>query len=252
MPLGPSIITSRTSCRVAPIRARRPPSLRASAWSAIHDAPARVLPAPRPPSTSQVDQVPPSSALSGGVWCGCRMRGAGGGPVGAGSGAGGSSSAGSGAASASSSGPGASWYWRSSAPVMPSCWATMLRMLQSRLTSAASSAARRSQIWRSSFTMVPNRSDGSTSKPCTRRAPLADQSHQCGAIVRDGDGGPVDGGWMPALSSPVVCPPGRADGKSCPVLALAGHSHPYQPFTRPAFGAALGSAPDFEAGRPRP
>ncbi len=43
----------------------------ASASARTHSAPARVLPAPRPPSTSQVVQSAPLPARAGGRWCSC-------------------------------------------------------------------------------------------------------------------------------------------------------------------------------------
>ncbi len=75
MPLSPNTITSRAwSMRLAdqrhpPRQARiarpRPLDLRPR----THSAPARVLPAPRPPSTSQARQSP-----AGGSWCGCAQN----------------------------------------------------------------------------------------------------------------------------------------------------------------------------------
>ena len=58
-PETPSIITSRTSCSVSPTSAMRPTarsvySRSPSASPRTHSAPARVLPAPRPPRMSQV------------------------------------------------------------------------------------------------------------------------------------------------------------------------------------------------------
>src|SRR5262245_30464780 len=63
-PLGPSIITSRTSCSVGPMRATRL-TPRRSTRSRTHSAPARVFPAPRPPIISHTRQSP-----SGGSWLG--------------------------------------------------------------------------------------------------------------------------------------------------------------------------------------
>ena len=58
-PLAPPSMTSRTACRVGPTSAmRRAP---ARTLSSTHSAPARVLPEPRPPSTSQ-------SGTSGAIW----------------------------------------------------------------------------------------------------------------------------------------------------------------------------------------
>jgi len=59
MPDGPSIITSRTSASVSPTRAKRPYLRRVKGDSPCtsaftHSAPSRVLPAPRPPVTSQM------------------------------------------------------------------------------------------------------------------------------------------------------------------------------------------------------
>ena len=51
---GPSTITSRTSCKAGPTRARFTKLLRAMV--SIHTAPAKVLPDPRPPSSSHVRQ----------------------------------------------------------------------------------------------------------------------------------------------------------------------------------------------------
>jgi hypothetical protein len=67
IPDGPPIITSRASCRVAPIRASRP---HRSAMSETHDAPARVFPAPRPPRNNHVDHSP-----SGGLCWGLKTSG---------------------------------------------------------------------------------------------------------------------------------------------------------------------------------
>jgi hypothetical protein len=65
-PDGPSIITSRTSASVSPTSAMRPtgraeiPEIPPTR-PVTHSALARVLPAPRPPRTSQVCQEPASS-----------------------------------------------------------------------------------------------------------------------------------------------------------------------------------------------
>ena len=68
----PSIITSRTSAKVSPTRAMRPTGLpsapRPQARLLTHSAPARVLPAPRPPRISQTVQGPPPWASAGGLW----------------------------------------------------------------------------------------------------------------------------------------------------------------------------------------
>ena len=61
-PEAPSTITSRASCSVGAISAmRRAP--RHSAARRTHSAPARVLPAPRPPKNNQTRQSP-----VGGLW----------------------------------------------------------------------------------------------------------------------------------------------------------------------------------------
>jgi hypothetical protein len=67
---GPSTITLRASAKVSPISAMRREALRAksgspSAMPRTHSAPVRVLPAPRPPSMSQVVQGARSRARPG-------------------------------------------------------------------------------------------------------------------------------------------------------------------------------------------
>ncbi len=76
MPAGPSIMTSRASCSVSPTSAMwrcacsaYGPSPIASART--HSAPSRVLPAPRPASTSQVVQGLALAPNAGGSWCAC-------------------------------------------------------------------------------------------------------------------------------------------------------------------------------------
>ena len=69
-PDTPSIITRRTSWIVSPTSAMRrartePSGLRPSALARTHSAPARVLPAPRPPMTSHTRQGCPSAVVSG-------------------------------------------------------------------------------------------------------------------------------------------------------------------------------------------
>ena len=63
MPDGPNTITSRASSSVSPTRATRElvpgsPGLPPSTCARTHSAPARVLPAPRPPRMTQVVQSP--------------------------------------------------------------------------------------------------------------------------------------------------------------------------------------------------
>jgi hypothetical protein len=60
-PDGPSTITSRAAAKVSPTSAMRPQPGSAKPGSAMamprtHSVPVRVLPAPRPPSTSQIVQ----------------------------------------------------------------------------------------------------------------------------------------------------------------------------------------------------
>ena len=70
-PETPSTITSRTSAAVSPISAMRPSGriencARPSASAFTHSAPARVLPAPRPPRISHVRHGVPFAARCGG------------------------------------------------------------------------------------------------------------------------------------------------------------------------------------------
>ena len=55
-PDGPSTMTSRTSCSAGPTRANVRSFSRASSF--IQNPPAKVLPDPRPPSSTQVRQSP--------------------------------------------------------------------------------------------------------------------------------------------------------------------------------------------------
>ncbi len=64
-PETPSTMTVRASASVSPISAIRA-SGSARAWARTHSAPARVFPAPRPPSINQVVQDAPSSDDAGG------------------------------------------------------------------------------------------------------------------------------------------------------------------------------------------
>ncbi len=63
MPETPSTITSRASPSVSATSAIRSPGVRAS--SSTHSAPARVLPAPRPPIISQHRQSPSGGTCAG-------------------------------------------------------------------------------------------------------------------------------------------------------------------------------------------
>ena len=72
-PETPSIITSRTSCSLPPTSAMR--CLGEAASARTHSAPARVLPAPRPPMMSQVTHGAPLGASSGGFWWPCANTG---------------------------------------------------------------------------------------------------------------------------------------------------------------------------------
>ncbi len=64
MPLSPSIITSRTSLAVGPTSAMRLEPRRSTFWR-TRSAPVRVLPNPRPASTSQVRQSPSGASCFG-------------------------------------------------------------------------------------------------------------------------------------------------------------------------------------------
>src|SRR5690606_26817636 len=70
MPLSPITITSRAWSKVSPTSATRrarpgASGVAPSTWARTHSAPARVLPAPRPPRITQLFQSP-----AGGSWCG--------------------------------------------------------------------------------------------------------------------------------------------------------------------------------------
>ena len=72
-PERPSIMTLRTWPMVSPTSAMRCERRSAMgsvsvAWARTHSAPARVLPEPRPPSTSQVCQGSPLDVATGGSW----------------------------------------------------------------------------------------------------------------------------------------------------------------------------------------